>query len=57
MAQVEGDGAKYRKLAPLVATAEGRYDFVTPGYLNSLNPDIRPTKFRDWFLHNWASIP
>jgi hypothetical protein len=57
MAQVEGDGAQYRKLAPLVATAEGRYDFVTPGYLNSLNPDIRPTKFRDWFLHNWASIP
>jgi hypothetical protein len=56
-AQVNGHGARYRRLAPLVATAEGRFDFVTPGYLNSLNPDIEPTPFRDWFLLNWAAIP
>jgi hypothetical protein len=57
MAQMEGESSRYRQLAPLVATAEGRFDFSVPGYLNQLNPDIRPTKFRDWFLHNWASIP
>ncbi|KAF2024626.1 hypothetical protein EK21DRAFT_78274 [Setomelanomma holmii] len=51
------NSARYRQLAPLVATAEGRYDFAVPGYLNALNPDIEPTTFRDWFLHNWASIP
>ncbi|KAH7092062.1 hypothetical protein FB567DRAFT_588373 [Paraphoma chrysanthemicola] len=56
-AQSERNGTRYRQLAPLVATAEGRYDFAVPGYLNALNPDIVPTTFRDWFLHNWASIP
>jgi hypothetical protein len=56
-AQSEGNNARYRQLAPLVATAEGRYDFAIPGYLNALNPDIEPTTFQDWFLRNWASIP
>jgi hypothetical protein len=56
-AQATGNGARYRQLSPLVATAEGRFDFVVPGYLNLLNPDIQTTTFRDWFLHNWASIP
>ncbi|KAH8724065.1 hypothetical protein GQ44DRAFT_618912 [Phaeosphaeriaceae sp. PMI808] len=56
-AQNNLDGASYRKLAPLVATSEGRYDFSVPGYLNTINPDIVVTTFQDWFLHNWASIP
>jgi hypothetical protein len=56
-AQAAGNGARYRQLSPLVATAEGRFDFAVPGYLNILNPDIATTTFRDWFLHNWASIP
>jgi hypothetical protein len=57
MAQVEGESLRYRQLAPLVATAEGRFDFSVPGHMNQLNPDIQPTTFRDWFLQNWASIP
>jgi hypothetical protein len=57
LAQTTGNGARYRQLSPLVATAEGRFDFVVPGYLNLLNPDIQTTTFRDWFLQNWASIP
>ncbi|KAH3913462.1 hypothetical protein HBI56_083190 [Parastagonospora nodorum] len=56
-AQAAGHGIRYRQLSPLVATAEGRFDFAVPGYLNMLNPDIATTRFRDWFLHNWASIP
>jgi hypothetical protein len=56
-AQTVGNGARYRQLSPLVATAEGRFDFAVPGYLNMLNPDIETTSFQDWFLHNWASIP
>lgn len=46
-----------RSLTLMLLQAEGRYDFAIPGYLNVLNPDIEPTSFRDWFLHNWASIP
>jgi hypothetical protein len=57
MAQLSGDTAGQRRLAPLLATAEGRYDFVVPAYLNSVYPDIRVTRFQDWFLRNWASIP
>ncbi|OAL44586.1 hypothetical protein IQ07DRAFT_649204 [Pyrenochaeta sp. DS3sAY3a] len=57
LAQAAGDTARQRRLAPLLATAEGRYDFAVPGYLNSMYPDIRPTRFRDWFLHNWAAVP
>lgn len=57
LAQAAGDTARQRRLAPLLATAEGRYDFAVPGYLNAMYPDIRPTRFRDWFLHNWAAVP
>jgi hypothetical protein len=56
-AQATANGARYRQLAPLVATAEGRFDFAVPGYLNMMNPDIDTTTFEEWFLHNWASIP
>ena len=57
MAQLSGDTTKKRRLAPLLATAEGRYDFAMPAYLNSLYPDIQPIRFRDWFVHNWNSVP
>ncbi|KAL6708615.1 hypothetical protein ACN47E_002596 [Coniothyrium glycines] len=57
MAQMAGDTATQRRLAPLLATAEGCYDFAVPGFLNQLNPDIVPTRFQTWFLQNWASIP
>ncbi|KAB2102301.1 hypothetical protein CUC08_Gglean003120 [Alternaria sp. MG1] len=57
MAQLGGDTAGQRRLAPLLATAEGRYDFVVPAYLNAVYPDIQVTRFQDWFLRNWASIP
>jgi hypothetical protein len=57
MAQLGGDTAGQRRLAPLLATAEERYDFVVPAYLNSVYPDIQVTRFQDWFLRNWASIP
>ncbi|EDU43040.1 conserved hypothetical protein [Pyrenophora tritici-repentis Pt-1C-BFP] len=57
MAQLGGDIAGQRRLAPLLATAEGLYDFAVPAYLNSVFPDIRVTRFQAWFLRNWASIP
>ncbi|EOA90285.1 uncharacterized protein SETTUDRAFT_167185 [Exserohilum turcica Et28A] len=57
MAQLEGNIAEQRRLAPLLATAEGRYDFAVPAYLNSVFPDIHVTRFQDWFMCNWASIP
>lgn len=57
MAQLGGDTAGQRRLAPLLATAEGRYDFAVPAYLNSVYPDVQVTRFQDWFLRNWASIP
>ncbi|KAF1849342.1 uncharacterized protein K460DRAFT_354199 [Cucurbitaria berberidis CBS 394.84] len=56
-ALTEGDTAQHRRLSPLLATAEGRYDFAVPAYLNSVYPDITPTPFRAWFLRNWASVP
>ncbi|CAA9961344.1 NAD-binding protein [Pyrenophora teres f. maculata] len=57
MAQLGGDIAGQRRLAPLLATAEGLYDFAVPAYLNSVFPDVRVTRFQAWFLRNWASIP
>lgn len=57
VARLAGDTTTQRRLAPVHATAEGRYDFVVPAYLNSIYPDIHPIRFKDWFLHNWAAIP
>ena len=57
MAQMEGDVQKQRRLLTLIATAEGRYDYTTPAYLNSYCPDLSPISFRDWFTRNWASVP
>ncbi|KAF2126949.1 hypothetical protein P153DRAFT_377869 [Dothidotthia symphoricarpi CBS 119687] len=57
MAQMAGDVPTQRRLATLGATAEGRYDFASPAYLNTCFPDIRPVAFRDWFLQNWALVP
>ncbi|KAF2185734.1 NAD(P)-binding protein [Zopfia rhizophila CBS 207.26] len=57
LAQMAGDIPRQRRLFTLIATAEGRYDFATPAYLNAQFPDIRPVSFRDWFTRNWASVP
>lgn len=57
MAQMAADFPRQRKLQTLIATAEGKYDFATPAYLNSRFPNIRPTRFQDWFLNNWQSVP
>ncbi|KAF2654592.1 NAD(P)-binding protein [Lophiostoma macrostomum CBS 122681] len=57
MAQMGGDVPRQRRLMTLVATAEGRYDFATPAYLNSQCPRVQPISFRDWFTRNWASVP
>ncbi|KAF2122635.1 hypothetical protein BDV96DRAFT_608596 [Lophiotrema nucula] len=57
MAQMEGDLQRQRRLLALIATAEGRYDYTTPAYLNSYFPDLHPIGFRDWFTRNWASVP
>ncbi|KAF2733929.1 hypothetical protein EJ04DRAFT_438066 [Polyplosphaeria fusca] len=57
MAQMAGDVPRQRRLLTLIATAEGRYDFSTPGFLNAQFPDIQPMSFQDWFTRNWASVP
>ncbi|KAF2865163.1 hypothetical protein BDV95DRAFT_507945 [Massariosphaeria phaeospora] len=58
MAQIAGDVQRQRRLATLIATAEGAYDFAVPAYLNALFPDVaRPISFQDWFTSNWASVP
>ena len=57
VAQLHRQTTNQRRIATLLATAEGRYDFALPAYLNCLFPDIQPTRFRDWFLQNWASVP
>ncbi|ORY14420.1 hypothetical protein BCR34DRAFT_232429 [Clohesyomyces aquaticus] len=57
LAQVEGDVPRQKRIFTLIATAEGRYDFANPAYLNTQFPDIRPISFRDWFTRNWASVP
>ncbi|KAF1965976.1 NAD(P)-binding protein [Bimuria novae-zelandiae CBS 107.79] len=56
MAQMAGDTPKQRKLATLIETSENRYAFTSPGYLNSVFPDIAPMSFRSWFTNNWASV-
>ncbi|KAJ4376254.1 hypothetical protein N0V83_001537 [Neocucurbitaria cava] len=57
LAHMAGNTAEHGRLSALLATAEGRYDFAVPAYLNSVYPDITTTPFRDWFLQNWASVP
>lgn len=36
LAQMSGDVPRQRRVMTLIATAEGRYDFSAPGYLNAL---------------------
>ncbi|KAF2262861.1 hypothetical protein CC78DRAFT_497822 [Lojkania enalia] len=57
LAQMAGDHQRQRCLYNLIATAEGRYDFATPAYLNTCFPDVQPIRFRDWFERNWQSVP
>ena len=57
LAQMAGDVPRQRRLSTLIATAEGRYDFASPAYLNTQFPEIRPVSFQTWFQENWALIP
>jgi hypothetical protein len=56
-AQMEGDPQRTKRLQTLIATAEGRYDFQVPAYLNSQFPDILVTTFQQWLVRNWAGVP
>ncbi|OCL01972.1 NAD(P)-binding protein [Glonium stellatum] len=57
LAQLASDFPKQTRLYALIATAEGRYDFAQPAYLNAQFPDIQPESFRNWFARNWAPVP
>lgn len=49
MAQIQGDVLRQRRLATLIETAEGHYDYANPAYLNTMYPEVQPTSFRSWF--------
>lgn len=57
LAQMAGDVPRQRRTSTLIATAEGRYDYVAPAFLNAQFPDIRPLTFQAWFASNWAAVP
>ncbi|KAF2710003.1 NAD(P)-binding protein [Pleomassaria siparia CBS 279.74] len=57
LAQMAGEISTQWRLATLIATAEGRYDYGAPGYLNTQFPDITPVTFQAWFQQNWAAVP
>ncbi|OCK77184.1 NAD(P)-binding protein [Lepidopterella palustris CBS 459.81] len=57
LAQLAGDVPRQKRLFALIATAEGRYDFESPGYLNAQFPDIQPESFGSWFTRNWQGVP
>jgi len=52
-----GDIQRTNRLHMLIATAEGRFDFQTPAYLNAAFPDVQPISFQDWLVRNWAGVP
>ena len=54
---MEGDVPQQKRLLALMATADGRYDFASPGTLNALFLGVRPEQFGDWFARNWAGVP
>ncbi|XPS78959.1 hypothetical protein M3J07_010967 [Ascochyta lentis] len=56
IAQVEGNMYKQQRVATHLATAEGRYDFVTPAYLNTMYPDVLTTSFSTWLSRAWADV-
>jgi hypothetical protein len=57
VAEANGDVTQQQRVAAHLATAEGRYDFITPGYLNTMYPDIVPTTFHAWLALAWAAVP
>ncbi|KAF2798193.1 NAD(P)-binding protein [Melanomma pulvis-pyrius CBS 109.77] len=57
LAQMAGDVPRQRRTSTLIATAEGRYDFVAPAFLNAQFPDIQPLTFQVWFANNWGAVP
>ena len=57
VAVASGDTMQQQRIATHLATAEGRYDFVTPAYLNTMYPDVLTTPFSTWLSYTWAAIP
>lgn len=57
VAEANRDIAQQQRVATHLATAEGRYDFTSPGYLNPMYPDIIPMYFQTWLTHIWAAVP
>ncbi|KAK5135869.1 hypothetical protein LTR08_004518 [Meristemomyces frigidus] len=56
LAVARGDADSQLQLHALIATAEGRYDFVQTenDSLNHRFPDVRPITFGDWFVAKWG---
>ncbi len=57
VAEANRQTMQQQRIETHLATAEGRYDFVTPGYLNTLYPEITVASFQAWLLHIWGSVP
>jgi hypothetical protein len=53
-ARAVGDHAREARVHHLIATAEGRYDFVNTN-LNQL-VSLRPESFRDWLIRVWSPV-
>jgi hypothetical protein len=51
-ARAVGDRAREIRTHHLIATAEGRFDFVNTN-LNQL-VTVRPERFRDWLVRVWS---
>lgn len=56
IAQMEGDIIKQQRVATHLATAEGRYDFVTPAYLNTVYQDVPTTSLSTYLSRTWAAV-
>ncbi|KAF3039246.1 hypothetical protein E8E11_003467 [Didymella keratinophila] len=54
---IAGNTMQQQRIATHLATAEGRYDFAAPAYLNSMYPDVVVTGLQHWLTHTWAAVP
>ncbi|KAF1927543.1 uncharacterized protein M421DRAFT_64450 [Didymella exigua CBS 183.55] len=53
---IANDKTQQQRIATHLATAEGRYDFAPPAYLNSMYPEVVVTGLRHWLTHTWAAV-
>ncbi|KAF3046954.1 hypothetical protein E8E12_009249 [Didymella heteroderae] len=54
---ITSNPTQQQRIATHLATAEGRYDFATPAYLNSMYPDVVVMSLHHWLTHTWAAVP